>query len=454
MPTVIPYVPETITVHLGKPASSAANVTIAFSDYIKNVASSEIYPTWSVSAIQANILAQVSFVLNRVYTEYYRSRGYNFDITNSTAYDQAYVHGRNVFDDISKIVDEFFNDYIRRSGFVEPLFASFCNGTTVTCAGLSQWGSENLAKAGSNPIQILKHYYGDNIEIVANAPIQNIVSSYPGIPLRVGSTGPNVVVIQTSLNRISQNYPAIPKVKPVDGIFGPITQAAVRKFQSIFGLTVDGIVGKATWYQLVKLYVAVLRLAELNSLGQTFTGISWAYPSSLVQNIAKLNLILEDFTGVIWPSPNSITEGDTGLKVAHLQFMLAVIEEFNPRIPPIEVNGTFDAETKNAVLSFQQWHNMPETGEVDANTWDAIYNSYAGVALAVLNRGELFPYQNGAIEPSSVEYIKQGNCLDLSKTEYLATDTEVTRFSQTSRFTQYPGESLRYGSNDHEQEVR
>ena len=224
-----------------------------FSDYVKNVASSEIYPTWDESALRANILAITSFALNRVYTEFYRSRGYDFDITNSTAIDQYFVKGRAVFDNISRLVDELFNDYLRRPNFVEPLAAKFCNGTTVTCEGLSQWGSQNLAQQGYNSTQILRSYYGD-VEIVFNAPIKGITSSYPGTPLRVGSTGPNVVVLQVSLNRIAQNYPAIPKIPAVDGIFGSRTEAAVRAFQEIFGLTPDGIVGPATWYAIVRLY--------------------------------------------------------------------------------------------------------------------------------------------------------------------------------------------------------
>jgi len=262
MPVVTPYVPQRITVHLGPPSSDAANVTVSFSDYVKNVASSEIYPTWDESALRANILAIVSFALNRVYAEFYRSRGYDFDITNSTAYDQYFVNGRSYFENVSTLVDELFNDYLRRPGFVEPLAAKFCNGTTVTCEGLSQWGSQNLAQQGYNSNQILQSYYG-NIETVLNAPIRGISSSYPGAPLRQGSTGPNVVVIQTSINRIAQNYPAIPKVPAVDGIFGPKTAASVREFQSIFGLTSDGIVGPATWYALVRLYTAVTSHAEL-----------------------------------------------------------------------------------------------------------------------------------------------------------------------------------------------
>ena len=219
MPTVTPFAPQRITVHLGAPNTPAENVTVEFPDYIKNVASSEIYPTWNESALRANILAIVSFALNRVYTEFYRSRGYDFDITNNTAYDQAFVNGRSFFTNISRLVDELFNSYIRRPGFVEPLAAKYCNGTTVTCEGLSQWGSQELAQQGYNSIQILKSYYGD-IEIVSNAPVQNYTSSYPGTPIRRGNIGPYVVVIQTELNRISQNYPAIPKIPKIDGIFG------------------------------------------------------------------------------------------------------------------------------------------------------------------------------------------------------------------------------------------
>ena len=280
MPTITPFIPQRITVHLGPPNSDAENVTVSFVDYVKNVASSEIYPTWEESALRANILAIVSFALNRVYTEFYRSRGYDFDITSSTAYDQYFVKGRSFFDNVSRIVDELFNDYLRRPGFVEPLAAKFCNGTTVTCEGLSQWGSQNLARQGYSSDQILRSYYG-NVEIVPNAPIRGITSSYPGSPLRVGSTGPSVVVLQVSLNRISQNYPAIPKIPSADGVFGSRTEAAVRAYQQIFGLTPDGVVGPATWYSIVKRYTAVTRLSELRSLGQQFYAINWSPPTTL-----------------------------------------------------------------------------------------------------------------------------------------------------------------------------
>ena len=215
--TVTPYVPQFITVHMGPPQSSAENVTVSFPEYVKNVASSEIYPTWEPAAIRANILAIISFALNRVYTEFYPSRGYPFQITASTAYDQKFIKGRNIFENISQVVDEIFNTYIRRVGFVEPLSAKFCNGTTTTCDGLSQWGSQELAEQGYNSIQILRNYYGDSIELVSNAPVRGIQTSYPGAPLRLGDRGASVTQMQVMLNRISQNYPAIPRIQPADG---------------------------------------------------------------------------------------------------------------------------------------------------------------------------------------------------------------------------------------------
>ena len=367
MPPVLPYVPQEITVHLGSPSSNAKNVTLPFVDYVKNVASSEIYPTWDESALRANIAAIVSFALNRVYTEFYRSRGYDFDITSSTAFDQAFVDGRSYFDSVSRLADELFNDYLRRPGFVEPLAAKFCNGTTVTCQGLSQWGSQNLAEQGFNSQQILQNYYG-NIETVINAPVRELVASYPGTPLRRGSTGPNVVTIQVALNRIAQNYPAIPKIQEIDGIFGPRTEATVRKFQEVFNLTPDGIVGQATWYAIVRLYTAVTSLAELQSQGQRYYAISW--------NPAQ-----------------SLRLGSTGSDVQFLQYMLSVLSSFIPEIPPISVDGIYGSATRSAVLAAQRWFRLPETGVVDADTWNEIYDQYSGIENTVLRSKESFPVQ-------------------------------------------------------------
>lgn len=400
MPPVIPYVPQRITVHLGPPSSDAANVTVPFDDYVKNVASSEIYPTWDESALRANILAITSYALNRVYTEFYRSRGYDFDITNSTAYDQFFVNGRSFFDNVSQLVDELFNDYLRRPGFVEPLAAKFCNGTTVTCAGLSQWGSQNLAQQGYSSTQILRTYYGD-VEIVTNAPIQDIMSSYPGTPLRRGTSGPSVVAIQVELNRISQSYPAIPKIPSVDGIFGAQTEASVRKFQEIFNLTPDGIVGPATWYALVRLYTAVTRLSELRSQGQRFYANSWA-------------------------NTNTIQQGDSGVRVEHLQYMLSVLSSYIPEIPSVTVDGIFGTATRNAVLAAQRRFGLPQTGIVNYDTWDEIYDQFSGIESVSFRDPEDFPYTQAIINQT----------------------TPRARYSRTTTMTQFPGQNLRSGAQD------
>lgn len=407
MPVVLPAIPQQITVHLGSPSSYAANVTVPFIDYVKNVASSEIYPTWDESALEANILAIVSFALNRVYTEFYRSRGYDFDITSSTAIDQAFVNGRSYFENISRIVDRLFNDYLRRPGFVEPLAAKFCNGTTVTCEGLSQWGSQNLAQQGLNSVQILRNYYG-NVEIVNDAPIRGITSSYPGTPLRRGSTGPAVVVVQVELNRISQNYPAIPKLATTDGIYGSRTEESVRRFQEIFGLTPDGIVGKATWYALVRLYTAVTNLSELRSQGQQFYSINWEYP-------------------------DPIQEGDTGDKVRHLQYMLSVLSSYIRNIPPVTVDGIFGPATRDAVVAAQRWFGLPETGQVDDRTWDEIYDQFSGIENTSLRDGEVFPAMRATATRQAVPAMA-GN--------------GRTFYSKTTTLTNFPGEDLRIGKRD------
>ena len=412
MPTVTPFIPENITVHLGTPNSNAPNVTVSFSDYVKNVASSEIYPTWDESALRANILAITSFALNRVYTEFYRSRGYDFDITNSTAFDQYFVNGRAFFENISELVDELFNDYLRRPGFVEPLAAKFCNGTTVTCEGLSQWGSQNLAQQGYSSTQILRSYYGD-VETVLNAPIRGNTTSYPGTPLRLGSTGPNVVVIQSSLNRISQNYPAIPKIPTVDGVFGSRTEAAVRKFQEVFGLNPDGVVGPATWYQLVRLYTAVTALSELRSQGQQFYAIEWS-------------------------PPNGLQVGDTGNKVRFLQYMLAILSEFIPEIPPVTVDGIYGSATRAAVLAAQRRFQLPETGTVGQQTWDKIYAQYSGIETTALRSEERF-----LRNPTQSSNVRQAANINRS-----TSSRNINRYSRTTTITQFPGRDLGAGSQD------
>jgi len=258
-----PVIPEFIVVHDGSPNNnSAPNYYVPFKDYIKNVASSEIYSTWNEATIRANVLAIISFTLNRVFTEWYRGQGKNFTITSSTAFDQSFSYGRNIFKEISTIVDEAFSTYITRTNIVQPLLAQYCDGKTVSCPNwLSQWGSQSLGNQGYNTMDILRHYYGD-IYLDQAKLVSGVPSSFPNEILQLGSTGNDVRTIQTQLNAISNNYPAIPKLR-VDGIYGNGTLSAVEKFQSIFNMPQTGMVDFATWYQISHIYVAVTRLAQL-----------------------------------------------------------------------------------------------------------------------------------------------------------------------------------------------
>lgn len=358
MPPLLPIIPETITVHLGAPGSNAQNVTVNFIDYIKNVASSEIYPTWPENALIANIYAIISFALNRIYTEWYPSRGYSFDITNNTQYDQAYVPNREIYDNISAIVDQIFNNYVVRQGTIQPLFTQFCNGTTSQCDGLSQWGTVDLAEQGLTPYQILQNYYGGDINIVEDAPVGSTGGSYPGVPLEIGDRGNNVQIIQTQLNRIAQNYPAIPKIPDVDGTFGVETEEAVRKFQEVFSLPQTGAVDKATWYKIKQYYNGVKGLAELASEGIT----------------------LEEATV---PYATQLSEGNSGIDVRTLQYYLSIIAYFNSDLQPVPMEGIFDSKTVDAVERFQEFYGLPVTGIVDNDTWNVIDRIYTETVEAL-----------------------------------------------------------------------
>ncbi len=355
---LLPIIPENITVHLGPPGSNAQNVTVSFIDYIKNVASSEIYPTWPEESLRANIYAIISFALNRIYTEWYPSRGYNFDITNSTQFDQAFVPNREIYDNISAIVDEIFNDYVVRQGTIQPLFTAFCNGTTSTCAGLSQWGTVNLAKQGFTPFRILQNYYGNDINIVENAPVGETGDSYPGVPLEIGDRGNNVQILQVQLNRIAQNYPAIPKIPNPDGTFDVETEAAVKKFQEIFSLPQTGVVDKSTWYKIRQYYNGVKSLAELASEGIT----------------------LEEATV---PFETQLATGSSGVTVRTLQYYLSIIAYFNSDLQPVPLGGIFDAQTVDAVERFQAFYGLPVTGIVDNETWNMIDRIYTETVAAL-----------------------------------------------------------------------
>lgn len=256
-------IPEFIVVKDGPPSGGGQVLYIPYKDYIKNVASSEIYSTWSDAAIRANVLAIQSFVLNRVFTEWYRNKGYNFTITNSTRYDQAFSPGRTIYENISTIVDEMFTNFLRREGQRQPLFAQFCDGRQVSCPGwMTQWGSEDLARQGFSTIEILRYFYGEDVFIDTAEKVQGVPLSYPGQELTIGSRGSDVRTIQNQLNTIANTYSAIPKLR-VDGIYGQATADSVMAFQKIFNLPQTGVVDLATWYQISQIYVAIERLAEL-----------------------------------------------------------------------------------------------------------------------------------------------------------------------------------------------
>lgn len=348
-----PYIPKTITIHLGAPNSNAANVTDNFSSYIKNVASSEIYPTWPENAIRANIYAIITFALNRIYTEYYRSKGYNFDITNTTAYDQAYVRGREIFRPISDIVDEIIDSYVVKDGQIQPYYTQYCSGRETTCRGLSQWGTVTLAERGYTPYQILRYYYG-NVGIVENVPVRSNIESYPGRPLKFGSAGEDVRTIQLQLNRIAQNYPAIPRINSNDGIFARQTENAVKKFQEIFNLTQDGIVGRTTWYKIKNIYNGVKNLNDLESEG-----------ISAFETQNRFSTVLR--------------QGSRGEQVRYLQYFLNFINLINNTNRQLTADGIFGQSTKNAVIDFQKRYGLTPDGIVGRNTYNRLLDVYENI---------------------------------------------------------------------------
>ncbi|MBR5308938.1 MAG: peptidoglycan-binding protein [Clostridia bacterium] len=357
-------IPSTIVVHLGTPSDTTAqNVTVPFTDYVKNVASSEIFPTWNEEAIRANIYAQISLALNRIYTEWYAARGYPFQITNSTQFDQAFVNGRNIYDNISRIVDEIFNTYLRKDGNYEPFFAQYCDGIRTTCNGMSQWGSQSLAERGYTATEILKNYYGDTIELATTDNIRDAPVSYPGTPLRLGSVGRDVLEMQIQLDRIREDYPLIPEITRLNGRFGSETESAVRVFQDIFDLSTDGIVGKATWYKISRIYSAVTRLGEITSEGtETF----------IPEN----------------PPDEVLYKGSSGDNVRLVQFILEYLSFFYPTIPVPTVDGYFGSGTEGSVIGFQKTFGLEADGKVGETTWDALYAVSGEINRAIKGTGD------------------------------------------------------------------
>lgn len=347
-----PVVPTGITVHIGPPEEAGKNITVPFPEYIKNVASNEIYPSWPADAIKANVLAQISFALNRIYNEWYPSQGYNFDITSSPAYDQTFNEDSQFFENISQIVDDIFNNYIVKGDQVQPLFAAYCDGINTTCDGLSQWGSVELARQGLSPTEILKRYYGNDIRIVYNAPVSPNIPSYPGFPFRLGSAGNYVRQLKVQLNRISNNYPAIPKIEEENIFFTTDMEESVKAFQEIFDLPVTGTVDKATWYEVKYLYNAVKKVADLASEGISIEEVEFPYGETLQL-------------------------GDTGPYIRPLNYLLNFLSYIDTDIPKLNLSGEeFTEDTKEMVIAFQTSNNIEANGIVDKNTWNALLTAY------------------------------------------------------------------------------
>ena len=309
--------------------------------------------SWPEEALRANIIAQVSLALNRIWTEWYPSRGYSFNITGSPGYDQAYVNGRTVFAVMERLTAELFNTFVQRSGDAEPYFTEYCDGKTVTCPGMKQWGTVDRAREGLNALQILRYYYGNRVQLVTTNNIAAIPSSYPGSPLRRGSTGTNVRILQKQLSRIAKDYPSFGK-PAVTGTFDEVTENSVKKFQKQFGLTADGIVGKATWYKISYIYVSVKDLAELTSEGETAEGIQ--------------------STGG-WPG-TVLRRGSTGSSVEQVQFWLSDLAQFDSSLVRVSVDGSYGAATERAVRAFQQKQNLTADGVVGQTTWNALYAAW------------------------------------------------------------------------------
>ena len=313
---------------------------------------------WPEQALRANIHCQISLALNRIYTEWYPSKGYSFNITNSTSYDQYYVHGRTVFDVMVRLTDDIFNTYIRKTGTVNPYYAEYCDGKSVTCPGLKQWGTVTLANQGRNALSILKYYYGNNIEIIRTNNIQSIPQSYPGSPLRQGSTGAAVFTLQRQLNRITKDYPFL-GLLTVDGIFGRKMTETVKKFQKQFNLTADGVVGRSTWYKISYIYVSVKDLAELTSEGETFSGTlpdgPWNFGSSVLK------------------------QGSTGSEVEQMQFWLSTLAQYESSIPSVTVDGVYGSGTAAAVRAFQRRYGLTVDGIVGLTTWTELYDQFRSI---------------------------------------------------------------------------
>ena len=349
-----PIVPNNITIHLGAPDAAARDITVPFTDYISNVAASELYPTWPKDALTANIYAIISFAMNRIYNEWYRSKGYNFDITSSPAYDQTYIENQSTYENINNIVDDIFDNYVVKGNQVQPYFTRYCDGRTTTCDGLSQWGSVSLANQGKNPLDILKYYYGSDISIKYDAQVGDTTEGYPGYEIGLGNAGNPVLAIQRDLRRISQNYPAIPYISTTVGIYDQETVDAVKKFQEIFNLPITGVVDKATWYKIKYVYTSVKKLSDLYSEGLTEEEVTFLYTDELKY-------------------------GDTGIEVEYIHYFLDAIAFLDKDIPRLPTNSIYNNNTITMVKAFQQKYGLPVTGIFTYTDWSVLRRVYDNI---------------------------------------------------------------------------
>ena len=349
-----PIVPNTITVHLGAPDEAARNITIPFTDYISNVAASELYPTWPKAALVANIYAIISFTMNRIYNEWYRSKGYNFDITSSPIYDQTFIENRSTYENIDDIIGEIFNNYVVKDNQIQPYFTRYCDGRVTTCDGLSQWGSVTLANQSKSALEILRNYYGSDISIKYDAPVGDVVEGYPGYEISLGAAGNPVLLIQRDLRRIRVNYPAIPDITTTLGIYDVETEESVKKFQEIFNLPITGIVDKATWYKIKYVYTSVKKLSDLYSEGLTQEEITFLYTDKL------------DY-------------GDTGIEVEYVHYFLDALGFLDKDIPRLPLNSIYNNNTITMVKAFQEKYNLPVTGTFTYSDWLVLQKAYNNI---------------------------------------------------------------------------
>ena len=349
-----PVVPNNITVHLGAPDAAARDITVSFTDYISNVAASELYPTWPRNALIANIYTIISFAMNRIYNEWYRSKGYNFDITSSPTYDQAYVENRSTYENINNIVEEIFNNYVVKGNQIQPYFTRYCDGRVTTCDGLSQWGTVTLANQGKTPLQILQYYYGNDISIKYDAPVGDTTGGYPGYVVGLGNAGNPVLAIQRDLRRIRKNYPAIPDITTTVGIYDEETENAVKKFQEIFGLPITGVVDKATWYKIKYVYTSVKKLSDLYSEGLSLDEATFLYTDEL-------------------------NYGDTGIEVEYVHYFLDALAFLDDDIPRLQTNSIYSNNTITMVKAFQQKYGLPVTGIFTYSDWLVLQDAYDNI---------------------------------------------------------------------------